>query len=252
MIHYITVATEEKLYLKYLKQLLPELVILGMNKKWEGWLYRFKLVIEYLNKLNENDIICFMDAYDVLPTKNIYKLEEKFIQFINNNPEIKMIIGYEVIENKFIENYLESIMGTVNDNRINAGTYIGYVKNIKHILSSIVLDNPKMQDDQLELTKYANKFPNDIYIDKNTCFFKVFVESLKNIEIEKNPTYFFVHAAGNGLLENMLLSEYGIIVNDIEKYNNYTENLKSVIKKYLYLGIELPVINRFKDATKTI
>jgi hypothetical protein len=247
MIYYITVATEEKLYLPYLKQLLPELVILGMNTKWEGWVYRYKLIIKYLDLLNENDIVCFMDAYDVLPTKNIVQLEDKFVEFMKHNPEVKMIVGYEIIDNKFMENYIQSIMGTVNNDRINAGTYIGYVKNIKHILSSILVDNPNMQDDQLELTKYANKFPNEIYIDKQTCFFKVFVEPLQNIEISKNQSYCFVHAAGNGLLENMSLSEYGIIVNDLDKYNNYKDNLKSVIKKYFYLGIELPFKRDFSS-----
>lgn len=250
MIHYLTVATEEKLYLSYLKKLIPELTILGMNTKWEGWIYRTKLLIAYLDLLNENDIVCIIDAYDVLPTKNIGKLEEKFIEFVKNNPDTKMIIGYELIENEFIENYAKQIMGTVNENgdRLNAGTHIGYVKNIKHILSSLLIYNPNMQDDQLELTKYAKKFPNDIYLDKDNNFFKVFVESLTNFQIDENCQYCFVHAAGNGLLEDMLYKEHDIFVNYLDRYNNYIENLKSVVKKYIYLYIELP----FKKETHNV
>ena len=35
MIHYVCVATESKLYFPYLKQLIPELVVLVMNMKWK-------------------------------------------------------------------------------------------------------------------------------------------------------------------------------------------------------------------------
>lgn len=239
MIHYITVATEEKLYLKYLKQLLPELVILGMNNKWEGFITKYKLVIEYLNKLNENDIICFIDAYDVLPTKNIGKLKDKFIEFIKNNPEIKMIVGYEVYDINFIENYAKSFMGAVNEkgDRLNTGTYIGYVKNIKQILSSILINNPNMEDDQIELTKYANQFPNEIYTDINKFFFNVITKPLGNIQIEdENYEYCFIHANANGNLNLFLYKHHNIDINFIDNINILIDNYKAILKKlYIYL-----------------
>ena len=81
MIHYICIATENKCYLPYLKRLIPDLVILGMGLEWEGYMMKPRLVKKYLETLPNNDIVCVIDAYDILPTKNIVNLEEKFIDF---------------------------------------------------------------------------------------------------------------------------------------------------------------------------
>ena len=74
-----------KLYLPYLKLLIPDLVILGMNTKWEGFITKYKLLLAYLNNINnaisDDDIICFIDAYDVLPTKRMNDLEKTYKEF---------------------------------------------------------------------------------------------------------------------------------------------------------------------------
>ncbi len=40
----LCIATENKFYLPYLKQLIPNLIILGMNMEWEGYMMKPKLV----------------------------------------------------------------------------------------------------------------------------------------------------------------------------------------------------------------
>ena len=94
-IKFVCVATEMKLYLPYLKQLIPDLVILGLNTKWDGFFTKYRLFNEYLSNLNDNDIVCFLDAYDVLPTKNINTLYDKLISTIQNYPDTKMIVAYD-------------------------------------------------------------------------------------------------------------------------------------------------------------
>ena len=56
MIHYVCVATESQLYFPYLKQLLPNLVVLGMGMKWTGYMMKCQLIVEYLRSLNNNDV----------------------------------------------------------------------------------------------------------------------------------------------------------------------------------------------------
>lgn len=83
MIHYVCVATKSKLYFPYLKQLLPELTVLGMGTKWKGFIMKYELLGEYLKILNnDNDIVCFIDAYDILPTKNT--LNRTILIILNN------------------------------------------------------------------------------------------------------------------------------------------------------------------------
>lgn len=233
MIHYITVATDSKLYLPYLKQLLPELIILGMNTKWEGYIYKFKLLINYLKTIDENDIVCFMDAYDVLPTKKIINLEQNFRNFHKNNSNIKMVIGYEYSENLIMESLSKNYFGTVNNHRLNSGNYIGYCKDILYILTFLLTNNSNMIDDQIELTKYANQFPTEIHIDTEKKFFNVIHNPLSYININTNNyEYGFIHANGNGFLDIFLYNHHNIIINPIDNinihYNNYSDCLKKI------------------------
>ena len=73
--------------------MLPELVVLGMGMKWKGLIMKYDLMIKYLKTLNDDDIVCFIDAYDVLPTKNIVKLEKKFVKFSEKHSKVKMVVG---------------------------------------------------------------------------------------------------------------------------------------------------------------
>jgi hypothetical protein len=241
MIHYICIATENKLYLPYLKQLIPNLTILGMDMKWKGYMMKPRLVNEYLKTLHKNDIVCVIDAYDVLPTKNIVNLEKKFINFCKKNPNVKMIVGSEAHYN-FINKKLSNIIFTEYEGcTINAGQLIGYVENIKYYYNYI-LSLPRAyfkdnyNDDQIILTKYAlslnNK--NEVYIDANKEFFHVVgTKPLQQITIP-NSNVCFVHAALNGLMDKFLLQHHNIHISMKDKSIIYKEHLKQLIKKNIY------------------
>ena len=241
MIHYVCIATENKFYLPYLKQLIPNLIILGMNMEWEGYIMKPKLVNKYLKKLHNNDIVCIIDAYDILPTKNIVNLEKKFIDFCKNNPQVKMIVGSEKHDNNIIKKKLSKIIFKEYEGYIiNAGQMIGYVKNIKHYYEYI-LSLPKTyleknhNDDQIILTKYTLKLnnKNKVYIDKKNNFFYVNSEMLQQITIP-NSNVCFVHAAMNGLMDNYLLEHHNINIEMKDKSTMYKEHLKQLVKKNIY------------------
>jgi hypothetical protein len=241
MIHYVCIATENKFYLPYLKQLIPNLIILGMNMEWEGYMMKPKLVNKYLKKLHNNDIVCIIDAYDILPTKNIVNLEKKFIYFCKNNPQVKMIVGSEKHDNNIIKKKLSKIIFKEYEGYIiNAGQMIGYVKNIKHYYEYI-LSLPKTyleknhNDDQIILTKYTLKLnnKNKVYIDKKNNFFYVNSEMLQQITIP-NSNVCFVHAAMNGLMDNYLLEHHNINIEMKDKLTIYKEHLKQLVKKNIY------------------
>jgi hypothetical protein len=234
MIHYVCVATENKLYLPYLKQLIPDLVILGMGIKWKGFVMKIELMIDYLKTLNENDIVCVIDAYDLLPTKNIIHLEDRFNEFMKKNPNVKMVIGCDKSNNILFNMVCSMLFDNINGNsRLNGGQYIGYVKNISYILNSFNLTT--LKDDQVELTTYANNNPDFIYIDNVKHFFNVQANPL--IQAKNNYDSCFLHANANGQLEDFLLEEHNIIVPLNIKTQNYIINIEGLCKKFkLYLG----------------
>jgi len=230
MIHYVCVATESKLYFPYLKKLLPELTVLGMGMKWKGFIMKYELLIEYLETLNDDDIVCFIDAYDVLPTKNIVNLEKQFVNFSKRHTGVKMIVGYDKVYNKIHEFLEQKVFDTIEGDRINSGQFIGYVKNVKYIVSSILSNTTSFQTDQIELTKYIKQNKNCFFIDKERVFFNVITKPLTQIT-NTNTKCSFIHANGNGCLEYFLLEHHEIVVNPIDTIYNLVDNVVGVYKK---------------------
>ena len=239
LVKYVCVATERKLYLPYLQQLLPELVILGLNTPWRGFITKYKLLIKYLseNDIQDTDLICFIDAYDVLPTKNIHTLAAKYRAFIKKRPKAKIIVGYDKSDNIFREYLCSVIFGTVDDVRLNSGQFIGTAKDIREMIEYILEYTIDFKTDQIELTKYANQFKEDIHIDENQEFFYVKSRPLLQVLL---PTYndalmiktpVFIHANGNGFLESFLKKEHNISVSWKEYYQNLLDNIKGLMRK---------------------
>jgi hypothetical protein len=228
MIHYVCIATQSKLYFPYLKKLIPDLVVLGMGMKWSGFIMKYELLVDYLKTLNDDDIICVIDAYDVLPTKYIVDLEKQFIKFSKKNPNVKMIVGYDKPDNYVIDKLGDYIFETHNNCRLNAGQYIGYVKNIKKIIENIM--NETFKDDQIEITKYANKHQEQVFIDTERIFFLVKTNILQQVLLS-NYKSSFIHANSNGLLEDFLMEHHNIFINSKIRMNNFIINFKDLTHK---------------------
>ena len=82
----ITVATKENIgyyniLTKSCKKYNVQLVVLGLGQKWEGFTMRFKLWLDYLNKLNNNEIVMINDAYDVIILQDSKIIRNKFLKF---------------------------------------------------------------------------------------------------------------------------------------------------------------------------
>ena len=232
-IHYVCVATERKLYLPYLQTLLPELVVLGLNTRWEGFITKYKLLRDYLSspQIKDDDLICFIDAYDVLPTKHISQFASNAHTFLTEYPAVKMIVGYDKVDNVFHEYLCQVIFGMVGDMRLNSGQFVGTVKNIREIVNYILDTTTHFQTDQIELTKYANQFKHQIYIDEEQAFFYVKSRPLQQVMLPESSTSAFIHANGNGCLETFLAKEHGIHLHFSERWGMLRVNVEGVLRK---------------------
>ena len=135
-------------------------------------IYRFKFLLEELEKLPNNEIISFTDAHDVLYLKDEKSIEKEFLT-----------CGHKIIFNaeKKTTWHLKYIKKYFNNNKmkgspyfsLNAGCFIGYnkpiQKMIKQMLNSIndLKDrNPKtIVNDQTFLGKYFKNHRNVIGLD---------------------------------------------------------------------------------------
>lgn len=202
--HLVTVATHSERYFPYLlkscERFGEKLVVLGWGEAWGGFMMRFKLISKFLDNLHDNDIVCFIDAYDVILLRPFSELEEKFRK-----------TGSQVAVSADI--WISRVyFGSCKGETLNAGSYIGYVKTLKKIINTICNDydcSDKKLDDQKILTEYCNK--NSIYIDKKCDMFYMLNHFYNNYNIinhdliYKNETPCILHGPGNINMDKILI-----------------------------------------------
>jgi hypothetical protein len=218
----ITIATHSDRYFPILlescKRYGAELIVLGWGMKWNGFMMKFNLLKDYLKTLDSNEIVCIIDAYDVILLNTLDVLEEKF-----RKTNANIIVAREGCDHIWLmkEFFYNIFFGKCNNVAINAGTYIGYVNALLEMIENIcnVLDctNSKL-DDQIILTNYCKK--NNIYIDLSQEIFLVNCY-IEKITIDKLKTSCIYHAPGDANI-NKILIELGYDVSKIE------------LKQYLY------------------
>lgn len=84
---------------------------------------KYNLLLNYIKNLPKNDIICFVDAYDVLMLQNVKILKDRFLA-LNSN---KIVCAIENQENIILELFNETVFET-DKLVLNSGTYIGFVE----------------------------------------------------------------------------------------------------------------------------
>ena len=139
----VTVATHIDGYLNTLIESLKRynisLNILGLGTKWKGFQTKIVLMRDYMETLNDDEIVVFIDAYDVI-FLHPEDLEQKFKSFN------KKIIFGEDLDIPFYHKYSYNKMFppcilNKKKYRINTGLYMGYVKYIKELLNILCKEN---------------------------------------------------------------------------------------------------------------
>ncbi len=245
-LHIVTVATDIKYYMPYLIQSIKrnnnELIILGLNMKWGGWVWRLNVINEYISKLPEDDIICFCDGYDVLCLRDLNEMIDEFNK-IKNREHCKIICSHDLT---FSNNKKKSALWftcSITDDVINGGFYIGQIKDIKYMLH--IISSYSSKDDQILINMFNIRNPGLIYIDKYCEIFYTIIrhnqDIQKFIKIKNNKVYsllntrpFFIHAASNGFLDSTIIKlKYNY------DYNNQVDNMlkNEDFRKYLNKNI---------------
>jgi len=245
----VTVATEPKYYFHYLKESINkhnnDLVVLGYGEIWQGFSWRYKLMLEYLNTLRSTDIVCFVDGYDVICTRDLNELFNVF-EKIKKEQNCKIIVGYERHVNFFHKNLIQPFFGKCNNMPLNAGTYIGFVKDLIEIINHLYKLNDPLKDDQMILIDYCNKNPREIYIDKKSQLFLAIGNYYGNIDtneliVKDNKLLydgerpFFLHGFANSYMDNVLIRlGYKNVNINSELRNGFYENMHIKLTSFIY------------------
>ena len=248
-LYILTVATKIDYYLPWLiescKKNNNNLIILGLGMEWQGYNWRNKLILNFLKTINDNDIVCVIDGYDIICTRDLNELKTEFLKLYYKH-NCKIITGSDTKFKYDIYGYMNHylLMGMCNYNFLNAGTYIGHAKDLKYIINNIYNLNPNDNaDDQELMTQYCSLNKEEFYIDTNNDIFFTFVYPLKElselVEIKNNNVYyknkkpFFVHANVCGLLNNIIIKlGYNITKKEIKDIYTKLKKNKNDKSKY--------------------
>lgn len=212
----VTVATHAERYFPYLKVGAEKhkynLVVLGWGEKWKGFVWRFQLLKDYLKSLTEDEVICFIDAYDVLLLKSAEKLEQKFHSMINGD-KTKIVISKDTLSSNPVHSAVVSWLQSLafkqyQGHYINAGTYIGYSSAILKVLQDIEKTFELKDDfnDQAILQEYAIQTQDKFIVDRNNSLFFVINNPLGKLDIRELSKYSCIlHGPGFTNLDEAIL-----------------------------------------------
>ena len=215
----VTVATHIDGYMSWLQKSCEryntQLYTLGLGEKWQGYNWKFLKMKEFLRSVDPNEVICFMDAYDV----------------------ILLIVGCDKPKPMYMKVLAYATFGKCDDEMLNSGTYIGKASDLLYMInemSRISKDDPSV-DDQVLLKDWCSMNTGLIHIDCDNLFFMVVGDPQRDLEIKKSKKTYFLHAPGNTYIDN-IIEDLGYKMTDEEKEKIKTYHRKSLVKKMKYYG----------------
>ncbi len=241
----VTIATHSDGYFEYLKKscerLNSELIVLGWGQKWTGYSFKSQLLQSFLKDLPDDEVVCCIDSFDVVLLRSAGELEKSFREF-SEITGAKVVVGFDRASSSIIKMGSKIQFGSCHGYQVNAGTYIGYTKELREMIDAIYL-NPKL-DDQLLLTNYCRKYPNKTHIDSASIFFLTinnpFGKSFYDptvMEIDsasrlwfRGVRPFFAHGNGNTDM-NSLIEKLGYSMSRKEKIKLQLFNRRTKLKK---------------------
>lgn len=220
MVKIITYATEEKGALPQLHQSFErfrssssehELIVLGTNMKWCGFGHRIHSVLNYAENCHKNDLLLCVDAYDVILTGDLGKLESTFSKLVqeNNIDDTKTVIISEERYDFFQDLWAKFTFGAIQDKHLCAGVYMGKASAVTKMLRAAIRDPSSLNrhfDDQKAFNKIGNEDNSLFHLDSEWDLFATFYNhpGTNNIEFNLDGTLmyefkpvFTLHMPGN-------------------------------------------------------
>jgi hypothetical protein len=181
---FVVVATHSERYFPDLeesvKQYNHEMVKLGWGEKWRGFGWKLTLLRDYLRSISPDEIICFIDGYDVIILQPADVIERNFKRLVKEDAKNKILISSETSTQDTLNTVLTGLWTNVwsykcKGSLINAGTYMGYASAILGVLDDIcsTYECIDSADDQILIQRFCQKNHDRFIIDTRSEVFLV-------------------------------------------------------------------------------
>jgi len=231
----VTVATQSEAYFPYLlkscARFRAQLDVLGWGKKWQGFTWRSHLLADYLNQLDDDEIVCVIDAYDVLLLRPLDELEQAFREF-HARTQYEIVAGCETQSSFTHGLQMKWLFGTCRNKFLNAGTYVGFARALRDLVAGVIRlsEGDMAADDQQLLTLYCSSTrggakmymdcPNDFFLTLSGDYASKISASLQVKDGELtfgNKRPFLIHANAQVNI-NDIVCQLGYRMSDREQY----------------------------------
>jgi hypothetical protein len=207
--------------------------ILGLGLPYRGNSEKLLHMKKFLNTLPDNDIVLFVDAYDILFMNTKKEILKRFLAM-----KAPFVISVDGSCWPLADKAKDFPPSPTPFRFINSGSYIGYVKAIKDILGEMTNINPYASDQAkftLHYLDHREKYTFDYYCQ---LFMPVAWLSDRDLEInQKNFTLkckstdtfpCIIHGNGRGIYFYQYIYDYLFI------HNPYFEQKEFTLDRYLY------------------
>jgi len=136
---------------------------LATSAKWNGFISKLIAITTFIDNLPNDDIVCFVDAYDV-----IINADTDTILAMFHSKKVELLFGAEInLHPPSLKEIIYPESPTLF-RYVNSGFYIGYVRAIKSML--VPEDYLKLTDDQEYISRYyvANHTSLKLHLDVQT------------------------------------------------------------------------------------
>lgn len=162
----VTVATHSERYFPCLQESCHRhgytLVVLGWRQRWQGYAWKFKLVMDYLRTLPPRTIVVYVDAFDVIMLQAAAEVQVRFEACKTN-----VLFSAEMNMPNCIMDYLYRRMFPFKGPSLNSGLYMGYAVALVEVLEQ--MQGPPNSDDQYLLALLTQRMP--VPYDKHNSIF---------------------------------------------------------------------------------
>ena len=183
----VCVASSERAELTRLrasvKRLGAELTVLGLGQPWRGLGSKVALLAAHLDASGAaaDDLILFLDAYDVLLLPAAAQLRERFAA-LEREKQGAVVFNSEV--NCAPDPSMRLLYGRTPGGPfrfLNSGIYLGRARDVRNMLATVTADveahhaslgaDPYRFDDQRWFNRFAIAFPEHVHLDARASFF---------------------------------------------------------------------------------
>lgn len=246
----VTVATHSDGYFPWLRascaRLGAELVVLGWGQPWKGFAWRFDLMARYLTTLPEDEVVCFVDAYDVILLRPLALMEARF-RALHRRHGFDVLVSREHAAGALQKAAAAFTFGACRGMPISAGAYMGRAGDLLRVLTRIrARDADPAADDQRLLAAFCRDEPGRVHVDADSRVFLTTVASFRDAAaaasteglMQGDPCIF--HGAANTSLDALIRGRgYAFSQQDSDRLRAY--HGKAQVKKLAYyLGLTAP------------